>query len=51
MTSAPSALARALEFIFKWKFTHLSEGSVIEKAFHSTAAPLPTLAFLFMCNF
>lgn len=40
-----------LEFIFIWKFTHFSGGSVTEKALHSTAALLPTLAFLFMCNY
>lgn len=49
--SAPSALSRALEFIFRWKFTHFSGLSVIEKALRSIRAPLPTLAFLFLCNY
>lgn len=51
MKSAPSALSRALEFIFRWKFTHFSGLSVIEKALRSIRAPLPTLAFLFLCNY
>lgn len=50
MKSTPSALFRMLDLIFRWKFTDFSAGSLTEKASHSTAAPLPAAALLFMCN-